>query len=383
MRRPSVAQAAALEAGQRWEDAARAWAAVRDRSDGDQARNAAGRCQSCWRRGDRPRLVLEAGDAALALGLDPIQASTVRLSMASACAQLGELERAEGLSKDAVRGASSAEQRELAMDTLLGIWLQRGELVAFAGALAADPRDGPSPPREFRRVQRDRLIGRLDEAVMRLEQLERNLGLTPPVRGACAAELGEIALVRGEHEQAMALFAESARAWEQASRMAPRWSAEAARGLAASWIAPDGVGLDVGVAWARRRGLVGLEAWLRLARGLCATRSDPTSGARDLSRAQELADGAGARLISGRIRWLRCTVGLGDLRELERAVVELTGDAGWWAPAALALAEALAQDDRARGVKLAMGAHTCFVGMHLIAEQERALDTIKALSGAI
>ena len=260
--------------------------------------------------------MLEAGDAALALGLDPVQASTVQLTMAAACAQLGELERAETIGRDAVRSAPDTDQRELAMDVLLGAWLERGELVAFAGALVADPHDGPSPPREFRRVQRDRLVGRLDEAVMRLERLERDLGLTAPVRGACAAELGEIALVRGEHDQAMLLFAESARAWEQASRMAPRWAAEAARGLAASWIAPHGVGLDVGVAWASRRGLVGLEARLRLARGLCAARSDAASGTRDLARAQELADGAGARLIAGRIRWLRCTVGLGDLREL-------------------------------------------------------------------
>lgn len=267
------------------------------------------------------------------------------------------------------------------MDTLLATWLERGELVAFFGALAADPDDGPSPVREFRRVQRDRLVGRLDEAVLRLSVLERDLGLTPPVRGACAAELGEIALLRGEHDQAMALFGESARAWEQASRMAPRWAAEAARGLAASWIAPDGIGLDVGVAWASRRGLAGLEARLRLARGLCATRSDPESGARDLERAQSLADGLGARLVAGRIRWLRCTVGLGDLRELEQAVVELTGDAGWWATAALGLAQALGTDDRLRALKLAMGAHSCFVSMQLIERQEEALATIKDLAG--
>ncbi len=324
--------------------------------------------------------MLEAGESALALDLDPTQTVTIRLGMAAAAAQLGELPRGEELAREAVRHAVGPEQRELALDVLMGAWLERGELVAFAGALAADPDDGSTAPRAFRRVQRDRLTGRLDEAVMRLQQLEEDLGLTPPVRGACAAELGEIALVRGEHDQAMLLFAESARAWEQASRMAPRWAAEAARGLAASWIAPDGIGLDVGVAWAARRGLVGLEARLRLARGLCATRSDPASGARDLDRAQSLVDGAGARLIAGRIRWLRCTVGLGDLRELERAVVELTGDAGWWAPAALALAEALGPDERERALRLAMGAHTCFTGMHLVDDQERALLAIKGLS---
>ncbi len=324
---------------------------------------------------------MEAGRRALELELDVAQTSMVHLSMAAAHADLGELREAEGKAKTALEVSPDEEQRSLAMDVLLGTWLERGELVAFIGSLAAEPGVGSSTTREFRRAQRDRLAGRLDDAVMRLEWLETEMGRTPPVRGTCASELGEIALIRGEHEQAMALFGESARAWEQARRQTLRWGAEAARGLAASWIAPKSVGLDLGVAWAHRRGLVGLELRLLLARGLCASRVGSEAGAGDLGRAQELADNMQARLIAGRVRWLRCTVGLGDLRELEQAVVELTGDSGWWAPAALALAEALAEDERGRAFTLATGAHSCFVGMHIVEQQDKALLVLKGLSG--
>jgi tetratricopeptide (TPR) repeat protein len=268
----------------------------------------------------------------------------------------------------------------MALDVVLASWVAKGELGAFVRELEHDPSEGPVEPREFRRVQRDRLAGRLDDAVIRLKQLERRLGGSPPVRAACAAELGEIALIRGEYQTAMGLFAESARAWERASRASPRWAAEAARGVAASWIDPEGIGLDVGVAWATRRGLVGLEAILRLARGLCAARGDVASGSKDLMCAQELADGMRARLFAGRVRWLRCTLGLGDLRELERSVVELTGDSGWWSQAALALAESLDRADRARALQLAIGAQACFVTMGLLDEQARALAVIRGLA---
>ncbi len=176
------------------------------------------------------------------------------------------------------------------------------------------------------------------------------------------------------------LFGASARAWESIGRQGPRWAAEAARALSASWVAPEAVGLDVGVAWARRRDLPLLEARLRLARGLCAARSDARAGVRDLGLAQDLADGVGARLLSGRIRWLRCGAGIAERDELERATVELEGDEGWWARAALALADVLGEVEPGRALTLASGAHARFVSLGLVERQQEALAVMGRLS---
>lgn len=318
--------------------------------DADQARSAWCTAGSCWRRDDRPEQAARALGNAIAL--DPSAHSPrARIELAGVCAALGRLEQGQEQISQALDRPVGDSLQALALDTAIGLCLDRGDRTAAEDRLAELQRvAGPDAALSlgFRQAQIARAQGALEEA----EQAVREVGEQLRSRGAPAlaslgvrSELAEIALLRGDWEDALQLLETASQAAHAGRRIALAWSTEAARLRAqhrAGLHVMPGT-LDRGIAYAAGRGLAPLHAELLLTLGMVRGER----GVEALDVAIELAQTIGARWIAGRARLQRCQLRQ-DPVDCERAQQELRAHAPLHSRALLALAQLRDEAEPAR-----------------------------------
>lgn len=328
-------QARALADAGAHADAARGFLDVVDAAGRDRATaaQAAMLAADAWRRDDRPEAARRAADRALALPMPPAMRAVVQIGRAAAAMDLGDLAGAATDVEAALALDAGPKVAVVLLDTAVGLALALGDLATAATRTAALAAVAPAAARaavDFRRAALARLGGDLPAArgllVGVVEGGRGNPAWAGPV-AAATSELGELLLLEGDTAQAKGAFADAASAWRAAGRRSAE--ARAAAGLVRAALAsgerPPGRALDAHVDMARERGLVLVEAEVRLARGALRHRHHVSGAEADLDAAVSLAQGAGARLLEGQARLTRLAAGVRRADDL-RARVCLAGD---------------------------------------------------------
>jgi tetratricopeptide (TPR) repeat protein len=330
-----------------------------------------------WRRDDRPATAAEALDIAIRLTDVPQAAAVARIRLAGVLGEIGRSEAALRACDEAAAVASGAV-RVLAHDTAIDASYALGRVDEVRRRLAMiDPGNDPALKMAllFREGQLLRVSGDLTDAAVafaEVEDLASGRDEARPALAATEAEMGEVAALRGDLEDAIGLYDRAVVRFEESGRRSSAWRAAAGRMRATVDLGAEVLvhELDAGIAHARERGMPVLEIDLRIARGLASARTDASAAHADLDRAIELADGLSHRWRAGRARLERANrVPPPDPAErvamLRRAEVELTWNEPWHQRARLALAEALRWSDPVESGTLAASAAARFAAMEM------------------
>ena len=390
----NIADAEKLSAQREWGEAALAFARAASRATSLGARESAlqawEQAGEAWRRDDR----LAAAARALRMSLDlaegdPVRAAMARVKLASVLGELGNVDGAIQLCRLAVEG-TDGPIRAFALDT----WIAQAQ-----GAGRKDEarrlvkelekyRDGAlGLAGQFRAGQLLKLDGRLEDAAELFGRVAVAMKTTSEAGFAAAeAELADIAALRGELGDAVAMFAVAVRHHDAAGRKALAWRSEAGRVRAelAAGTTPMLNRLDDGIALAADRGMVVLEVDLRIARGMARAATDQTRAEADLAKAMASADRLGLVLRSGRARYersLRIRASSEKRIELlEEAEAQLASSEPWRNRARLELVELqrLTGPEEARRTASRLGAKFSAMGMEL--DARRALSLVRELA---
>lgn len=332
----------------RWEEAGPRYAALAERArrvmDRREQRDAAALAADAFRRDDRPAAAAKMLLLAREAGRDEVSDSA---QLAAVLLDAGQVDAAYDIAEAALTRAEAAADpvgTTLALDTLVGLCLTRGDMAAartHLDRLAAVALPGSELSRRFRAAQVDRLDGLVSVAesawLALAAELEPHAQAAGPA-GAAWSELGEIDLLRAAYfedaaashcERAIERFDRALACWTRAGRRAGVFRAEAwaARARAVAGETVVAPGLDRAITYAIERGMPLLEADLRACRAV--VKRDPDDLLHALDRLGE------APLARGRVRVL--TAELGGRADLELALTELAPDGPWRARAMRAL----------------------------------------------
>lgn len=319
-----------------------------DRAASRQAWEAAG---EAWRRADRPLQASQALGLALELSPEGPQAALCRLKLAGVLGELGESETAARLAEDAAAALPSGPLHALALDTCIEAahaigdrprgrrWheLLRTHVASLPPEVALAMAVG------FRDGQGARLDGDLVEASANFATVigaAEAIDDAGPAAAAAEAELAEIALLRGEYADALAMWDQAVTQFSAVGRRGLDARAEAGRVRAQIEVGVQPMlhALDDALVFAEQRQMVVLEADLRIARGMGRAATDPAGSRLDFERAISIADRLGHAWRAGRARLerVRRHPGPDDIAELERAEADLAGNEPYrWRCAAL------------------------------------------------
>jgi tetratricopeptide (TPR) repeat protein len=384
---PCIAEAQRAATEGEWDRVGELMGALCERAirDGDRAMagSAAVSEADALRRAERPGEATRAIRRALDLVDDPETRALQELQFIAVLLDTGRLDIAEQIGRERVAACPPGPYRTLALDSLCGVLLSRGDVAGLASLVVQleGEAEGPmSVAARFRRAQLDRLGGRLEDAAEGFGDCMASLDHRPGALGAWAAAcsgLAGVALLKGDVPDALSLYDRAADAWARAGRRSGEWRvlsgrARASLRLGASTFLPNL--LDSGVRYARERHLMLLEVELLTTRALCLHSAGLTSRAReDLETALKLADACGARLLAGRTRYELHRVGAADREALRRAVLELTEDRPWCARAMTALAGLTEDPDEAAELAGAAVCRFTAMGMNVDADVARGV----------
>ncbi len=391
-----VADAEQLSADQQWGAAALAWARAAAMATEAQSRESArmawDKAGEAWRRDDRLDSAVRALKMALGLSDDPDAAVIAQIKLSGALGEMGRFAEAEALCRVAESKAPAGSPlRGLVLDTWSSNLLALGDKATARKLVSelAGLRGHAGVAGQFRLAQLARLDGDFADAARHLAAVTEAMAGDPRTRSGLAAahaELGEVALLRGDVEDAVAFFREAFDGQQAAGRHVLKWRAEAARirVMIASDVEPLMGGLDAGIRYAVERDMLVLEADLRIARGMALAARRPDVAGEDLEAAAAISDESKAPLRSGRARleWASRLDGGVDRRlaVLGRAREQLAMSRPWVARVDLASARLLAMRDRAAALKLAAAAMAQFAAMHMRLDQERAAELMQRLA---
>lgn len=352
--------------GADWSAASLSWAELADRAIElgrvDVARAGLHEAVEALRYDDRPGACLSLLAKAIELAEGRDARAVLKLQLGAALLDSGFPELAEQETREAMALAASAPLRLVVADTLAGVLLARGDVLALRGIVAqllAESEGITAVSAGFREAQLHRLEGRLDRARDGFTATCTALADHPRAAGPRAtalSELAELELLRQDSEAALKLFQLAGQEWKRAGRKAGAYQVQA--GVAQSVLESGATYLpgllDEPIAYAESRGLPALEARLRMSRGLCRHSAGSDAADIDFEAAILLADTARSPWLAGRIRYERHRCGLStDLQELMRAVDQLTGNQPWYCRASLALARASQRSNPAEAMRLA------------------------------
>lgn len=377
-----VGKARGLVAERHWGEAALAWVHAAQRAEGldlpDAARQAWQHAGESWRRDDRPVAAARALTRALHLAAgDPERASLTRVHLAGVQAELGRPEAAVDLCSQALSTASGGV-RAVALDTLCSARQALGEreslepLVADLAALS--PVAGL-----FRSGQLARQRGHLSKASDAFGEVVALLHGIPTAKAGLAAaegELGEVALLRGHLDDAVALFSRAQVRHRTAGRRALQWRAEAGRVRAsvAQGVQPLLGLLHEGLREARERSMPSLQVEILLVLAEVAL-PDPSALAH-LDQALALAV---SPLHEGRALLLRAH--LDPSVDLAHAEEILAVHQPWQQRARLARAQRLAASDPMEQARaLAADVATRFSAMEMDLDARTARELLRRLA---
>ncbi len=387
-----IGGARALMAERRWGEAALAWVHSAQRCDTLDHPDAQRQCWDaageCWRRDDHPAAAARALRRALHLASGRVElASLSRVKLAGVLGELGNSEAAAQLARTAAADIPEGPVHLMAVDTLVGALLGLGQVDAIVPLVAelAGIEEGPMAAAGlFRSGQLSRLRGRLDLATedfaLVIIELEDHPHAGAGV-AAAEAELGQLAALKGELDDALSLYERSILRHREAGRRALAWRAEAGRirVVVASGVQPLVHGLDEGIGLAHERGMVMLEVDLRLARGVARSRSEPQAAEADLRQAIRLADAHAAPLRAGRARYeLGSRLPVSDaVGLLQQGALQLQDDEPWLQRARLALGYLLLPSEPRRGKELMLSALAHLEAMGMGRDAQRARDLLR------
>lgn len=382
-------------AERRWEEAAAAWeqaaAAAGVAGDLPAAQAALAAAGDAAFRADLPVRAARALEAALAQAPEGSEDHAVRaVQLAGVRYEQGDLAGGLRLLAEAEPGATTPRARVLLLDTRIGLSLAAGRVASARADLVALERCREAisgPTLLYRKGQIDRHDGRLAQAVdafAACAALVRGDRRFDGPLGATLQELGELALYRGDLDDAVALLEEAGEAWHRARRRSGVLRVEALRMqvLAAGRLDLLPTCLDRSVAFATDRELRVLEGELRLACGVCLRQRDPGRSQQQLHRALDLFRAMGLPHLAGRAR-LALQGREASVRELELALAELKEDRPWRVEVLVALAEALARQPGRRPEALeAAAAALCRLSeMNLPTREARMRNLLVRLAG--
>jgi tetratricopeptide (TPR) repeat protein len=296
-------------------------------------REASLRVVDAYRRADQPQRVLEAVNLAMAMALSSTAQGLLKTYRLAAHLDAGSLLDAEAEAEELLDVVKDPKVRPMAMDTVAGLYFATGRVQALRELVEEmEGFEGPMAlGASFRRAQADALDGE-DEAARRgFELCIEGLRDVPGSAGARAAshgELGGLLRILGQDEEALGHFERAAGLWDAAARRAGRFLAEAQRARAVLALGGDYVpsALDRPIEFCVERGLLLVEAQLRLARGLCRYKVGMDGAREDLNQAIAMPLECGARLQAGRARLAVASVSGQPEAELARAHRELLVD---------------------------------------------------------
>ena len=320
-----------------WDERAAAWWRVTelaaDTGELSVAMEASLRAVDAYRRADHPIRVLEAVGRAMELVHAPSAQGMLQTYRLAALLDSGALVEAEAEAEALLDDLKDPKVRPLALDTVAGIYFATGRIRALE-ELIEDMECQEGPMRwgmVFRRSQVEAMAGRPNEAQEGLQECIRGLSEHAGTEGAQAAawaELGGILQLTQRLDEALEAFEQSCSLWAQTGRRAGRFLAEAERACAI--LATGGsylpASLDQPIAFCVERGLLLLEARLRLARGLCRFHAGADGSREDLNQCIAIPLEQGARLQAGRARIQVASVSADREAELARAHRELGVD---------------------------------------------------------
>lgn len=321
-----------------WDDQAAAWWRVAelaaDLGELPVGIEASLRAVDSFRRADQPRRVLEAVDLALAISLAPAAQSLLKTYRLAALLDVGALNEAEQDAESLLDEVTDPKVRPMTLDTVSGIYFATGRIQAL-GELAEEMSQNDGPTRcgaDFRKAQLATLAGDADLAKELLGRCIQGLSDVPGSEGARAAAHGELGCLwrlLGEYEEALSCFETAAGLWQHAARRAGRFLAESdrARAILVTGGAYVPSALDLPIAFCVERGLLLIEAQLRLARGMCRYHAGADGAREDLSQAIAIPLECGARLQAGRARLAVAEITGYPEAEMARAHRELQLDA--------------------------------------------------------
>ncbi len=272
---PCIAEAQRAATEGEWDRVGELMGALCERAirDGDRAMagSAAVSEADALRRAERPGEATRAIRRALDLVDDPETRALQELQFIAVLLDTGRLDIAEQIGRERVAACPPGPYRTLALDSLCGVLLSRGDVAGLASLVVQleGEAEGPmSVAARFRRAQLDRLGGRLEDAAEGFGDCMASLDHRPGALGAWAAAcsgLAGVALLKGDVPDALSLYDRAADAWARAGRRSGEWRvlsgrARASLRLGASTFLPNL--LDSGVRYARERHLMLLEVEL-------------------------------------------------------------------------------------------------------------------------
>jgi hypothetical protein len=338
-----------LESAREMESACGAWGSAGD---------------AAW-RADRPleaSLVGQPGGASPALSIAALR----MVQISSVLMETGKLARAEKTLARIDEMPVGQGIATLQRDTRIGLLLLQGRVTEARRehlSLAEQAPPGAEPVVLFRNGQIRRFEGRLQDAEEELARLSADIEGRPEMDGPLGATLlerVELATLRGDETRSLAILEQAEAAWSKAGRASGVYRVEAQRLLLAVRLARGHVlttRLDQGILFAQERGMVILEAELRLARARCRRWRSAEGAREDLAQVIALTEDAGAVLLAGQARLEMNDQPQGDLPSLERASRELRETSWWYARALLARARLLlSRGERLRARSLAQEA---------------------------
>ena len=320
-----------------WDDQAESWWRVAqlasDTGELALALEASLRSVDAYRRADQPNAVLLSLELAQSIALAPSAQSLLKVYRLAALLDLGLLVEAESETEELLDTVTQSDIRPMALDTVAGIYHATGRLQALAELLEEMAvEEGPLAfGGVFRGAQLSALQG--DEVAAEsgflacIEGLQKHPGSEGAVGAACT-ELGRLYAVLGRHQEALTFFEKGVEAWQVSARHAGQFLTEAHRALSVVSVGGDYVpsALDRPIAFCVERGLLLVEAQLRLARGVCRYKAGVDGAREDLSQAVAIPLEQGARLQAGRARWAAASFSGNSEAELARAHRELQLD---------------------------------------------------------
>ena len=395
----SLSEARELAAERRWEQAAPRFleagellAQAGADHEAQAALAAAG--DAAW-RADLPQLALRCFVRARELCALRAPARGVRgLQMAAVFLDLGEFDSAALVLEEGGDEPRAPEFDLVRLDALLGLELVRARVGRAKDLLAELERvAGPfgSPVHLFRQGQIALRQGELDAAVEALSTCAELIGDRLSYQGPFGAtlhELAEVAILRGDHEDALALLDRASAAWERAGRRAGLARVAAARARAVADGGDDPRTAETIAPWlafAEQRGLRVLEAELQLSLGSAILPREPALARGHLEQAAGLAGRIGALGLRGRALLALHDRPGGDPAALEQACEDLVELLPWRCRASLALAQRLGEqgETRARALELAAAALCRLSGMDLPRDEARARGLLWRLSAGV
>ena len=320
-----------------WDDQAEAWWRVAqlasDTGELGLALEASIRSVDAYRRADQPNAVLLSLNLAQSIALAPSAQSLLKVYRLAALLDLGLLMEAESEAEDLLDTVTEADVRPMALDTVAGIYHATGRLQALEELL--EEMAGEEGPLAYGGVfRRSQLLALQGDEVSAesgflecIEGLEKHSGTEGAVGAACT-ELGRLYAVLGRHQESLGILERGTKAWEASARRAGQFLTEAHRVLAMVSLGGDYVpaALDRSIGFCVERGLLLVEAQLRLARGVCRYKAGMDGAREDLSQAVAIPLDQGARIQAGRARLVSASFSGNAEAELARAHRELQLD---------------------------------------------------------